>query len=121
MGSAVNPLVAPEYVAGSITISGGQIGVPQNLIDLVRAQLEPNAAGAGLFMQLQADAANTTSVFVGCPSKIAGALSATNYGYELTPVGIGYRNTSGGGVSAPIAALQVFSAAAATLHFEAWV
>ncbi|HYT08994.1 MAG TPA: hypothetical protein VEL77_15220 [Rugosimonospora sp.] len=120
MGSAYNPLQAPEYIAGTITVSGGQIGVPQNLLALAIAQLEPNTPGAGLYFNLQADSANTVSVKIGCPTKIAGALSDTNYGFELVPGGSSYRNSSGGGISAPIGPIQIFASAAATLHLELW-
>lgn len=116
--SSYNPLVSPEYIAGTITISGGQIGVVQNLLALIIAQLEPNCRGAGLFVNLQADPANTTDVLIGCATKLGGALSTTNFGFALTAGDQSYRNTSGGGISAPIGCLQILSAAAASVHVE---
>lgn len=118
MGLSYNPLNAPGYIAGTITISGGQIGVPQSLLSLIRAQLEANCPGTALMVQIMADAANAAAVFVGASSNIGGALSATNYGYALTGGGSSYKTSAGAGNSAPIADIQVFCAAAAILHVE---
>ena len=115
MGSTYNPLTAPSYIAGTLTISGAQIGVPQYLLALIQAQLEPNCPGAALLVTVCSD---TNSVLIGASSRIAGALSATNYGYALQAGGSSYRFTGGAGNSAPIADLQVFCATAATLHVE---
>ena len=112
MGSAYNPLVAPSYIAGTITLSGG---VVSNLLDLVKAQLEPNCPGAALMVTLTSD---TDNVYVGRYNQIAGALAATNYGYLLMSGGSAYKSSAGAGNSAPIADIQLLCAAGATLHIE---
>lgn len=118
MGSSYNPLVAPGYIAGTITITGAQISVPQSFLALIQAQLEANCPGAALYVNLYADSANTKSVKVGAPSGIGGALSDTNYGYALAAGGSAYKWSTGAGISAPIADLQLFCSAEATLHVE---
>jgi hypothetical protein len=115
MGSTYNPLMALGYTAGTILIAGVNIGVPVFLLDLIKAQLEPNCPGAALLVLISSD---TDNVYVGASSKLGGALSASNYGYLLTSGGSSYRSSAGAGNSAPIADLQLFCVGAATLHVE---
>ena len=114
MGSTYNPLNAPGYVAGTLTLSAGAV---TNLLDLIKAQLEPNCPGAAIMVNLTSD---TDLVYVGASSRIAGALSATNYGYLLASGGSVYKCSAGAGNSAPIANIQLLCAAGATLHVEVY-
>ena len=112
MGSTYNPLNAPSYIAGTLTLSAGTVAF---LIDLIKAQLEPNCPGAALMVNLTSD---TDAVYVGASNRIAGALSAANYGYKLDGGGSSYKCSTGAGNSAPIADIQLLCASQATLHVE---
>ena len=116
------PLFAAGYVAGTITISAQQAGVPQQLLALVQAQLDPNCPGAGQEVTLQTDSSG--ALYVGEQNK-AGALSTTNYGYVLDAAQTGlvagasrtYR-TSFPGAHSPVGDLSVLMTAAGTFHVE---
>ena len=118
MGAAATgyPLLPVGYVGGTITISAGQAGTPQNLLALIQAQLDPNCPGSGQEIQIQSDASGP--VYIG-RSNLAGALSATNYGYQL-PYAFTSRTYRSGfpGASSPVGDLWVFMAAAGTFHVE---
>ena len=90
------PLFTAPFVAGTITISGTAIGVPQNLLALIQAQLDPNCPGTGYEVIIQAD--NSGPVYVGAQSPIKGPLSTTNYGYLLAA---GSSGTSPGSSNTP--------------------
>lgn len=64
MGAAATgyPLIPSGYVAGTITISALQAGVPQQLLTLIQAQLDANCPGAGQEVTIQVDA---TALYVG--------------------------------------------------------
>lgn len=115
MSASANPLAAPAYTAGTITILAG---VVSNLLAVIQAQLEPNQSGGALGITLTADQGNGGTVYVGAASTLGGALTATNYGYSLSPTGSGYRNTPGAGFSAPVGQIQLYSPSNATLHVE---
>lgn len=115
MSTTANPLVAPAYTAGTITITGG---VVTNLLAAIQAQLEPNQSGAALGITLTADQSNAGIVYVGAASTLGGPLTSTNYGYSLNPTGSSYRNTPGAGFSAPVGQIQLLSPSNATLHVE---
>jgi len=118
MGAAATgiPLFPAGLVAGTITISGGQIGVPQQLLTLIQAQLDPNCPGAGYEVYIENDLAVGSTLYVGRESKNGGPLSATNYGRAFLP-GAGYTFRSGfPGSHSPVGDLQVFASAAATFH-----
>jgi hypothetical protein len=111
------PLFPAGYVAGTITIGAGQAGTPQQLLALIQAQLDPNCPGAGQEVTLQSD--STGALYIGRASSLAGALSATNFGYVL-PAGISSRTyrTSFPGSHSPVGDLQVFMASTGTFHVE---
>ena len=109
------PSVPSPYVAGRI---GVPAGTPVNLLGLIQAQLDPNCPGTAVELQIVADRANTVPVYVGAYSRLAGPLSASNWGSELL-AGDGrvYASTYPGS-SVPLGQLQVFAAAQAWLHVE---
>lgn len=115
-GSTFNPMNPPSYIAGTITISAGQAGTPQSLLTLIQNQLNPNCPGSGMEVNLQTD--DSGALFVGVANKI-GALSNTNYGYQLGAGGVSrtYR-TSFPGASSPVGSLQVLMNSAGTFHVE---
>lgn len=123
MGSSYNPLSAPAYIAGTISLSGGQVSTPLTVLSLVQAQLEANCPGACLSLLIQADNGNNSShtLKIGAPSTLGGALSDTNYGVELVataPGNIYYRSSAGSGISVDIGNLQVFISQAGKFHVE---
>jgi hypothetical protein len=117
-----SPLMPSGYVAGTITISAGQAGTPQQLLSLIQAQLDPNCPGAGHEIQLQADSSG--ALYIG-RANAAGPLSTTNYGYVLdkaqSPLVAGasriYR-TSFPGAHSPVGDLMVLMSATGTFHVE---
>lgn len=118
MGAAAtgSPLYPAGYVAGTITISPAQAGVPQQLLALVQAQLDPNCPGAGQEVQLQADASGT--LYIGEASPLGGALSTTNYGYLLTSGSSRIYRTTFPGRHSPVGDLQVLMTLSGTFHVE---
>jgi hypothetical protein len=110
-----NQAIPCAYIAGTINVTAGSV---QNLLTLIQAQLTPDCPGAAAEFQIQADTANTGTVEFGAASSIAGALSATNYGYSLAANAIRLYRSTYPGASSPIGDVQVFSAAAAILHVE---
>jgi hypothetical protein len=118
MGAAAagSPLFPAGYVAGTIEISAGQAGVPQQLLALIQAQLDPNCPGAGAEVTLQTDTSGV--LYVGRQSSLGGPLSTTNYGYALQPLGSRTYRTSFPGNHSPVGDLQVLMAAAGTFHVE---
>jgi hypothetical protein len=113
----MNPTIPPAYVAGAVNITAATV---QNLLALIQAQLAANCPGTAVELMLTADAANTAAISVGAASTIKGALSASNYGYQLPATGgvtRVYRSTYPGN-QAPVGEIQVFSTAAAVLHVE---
>lgn len=104
--------VPPAYVAGSIVCPPNQ---PTNLLALIQQQLQPNCPGSAHELVISAD----ESVLVGSASAIGGALTAANFAYELAPGGQPriYRSSFPGS-SCPLGDLQLFAAAAATVHVE---
>jgi len=119
MGAAATgtPLIPSGYVAGTITISAGQAGSPQNLFDLIRAQLDPNCVGVGREINIQNDFASGT-LYIGGPNPILGALSTSNYGYALVPGAARTYRSSFPGNAASVGDLQVLLAATGTFHVE---
>lgn len=115
MSASANPLVAPAYTAGTISISAGKVS---NLLAVIQAQLEPNQSGGALGITITADQANAGTVYVGAASTLGGPLSAVNYGYALNPTGQSYRNTPGAGFAAPVGQIQLLSPQSAILHVE---
>lgn len=122
MGAAAtaNPLLPSGMVAGTIAISSQQAGVPQSLLTLMQAQLDPNCPGAGQEVTIQAD--NSGAVYIGRPNQM-GALSTSNYGYllvagtsALIPGGAISFQTSFPGNNAPVGDLQVLMSASGTFH-----
>lgn len=118
-----SPLFPAGYVAGTITISAGQANVPQQLLALIQAQLDPNCPGAGQEVTLQTDTSG--ALFVG-EQNSAGPLSTTNYGYVLDKSQVAgylagasrtYRTTFPG-THSPVGDLMVLMAAAGTFHVE---
>lgn len=107
-----SPTVPAPYVGGSVVVPAGQ---PTSLLGLIQQQLQPNCPGSSAELVISADEA----IYVGSASALGGPLSATNYAYELTPGAAPriYRSSFPGN-STPLADLQVFAAAAATLHVE---
>jgi hypothetical protein len=109
------------YVAGTITISAGQAGVPQNLLALIQQQLEPNCPGAAQEVTIQATVSN---VYVGRYNAI-GPLSTANFGYVLQAAFSGsvagssrtYRSSFPGHGS-PVNDLQVVLTAAGSFQVE---
>ena len=116
MGAAATgfPLMPSGYVAGTITLSDS---LPHSLLALVQAQLDPNAAGAGYEVDLQTDASG--DLYVGRQSPLGGALSSTNYGYQL-PAGGASRTYRSGfpGAHSPVGDLQVLMVGGGTFHIE---
>jgi hypothetical protein len=111
------PLMPSGYVAGTITISAGQAGVPQQLLALIQAQLDANAAGAGYEVTLQTDSSG--ALYVGRQSTLGGALSSTNYGYQLPSGGSSRTYRSGfPGAHSPVGDLMVLMTATGTFHVE---
>ena len=119
-----SPLFPAGYVAGTITISAGQANVPQQLLALIQAQLDPNCPGAGQEVTLQTDTSG--ALYVGEQSPLGGALSTTNYGYVLDKSQVAgylagasrtYRTTFPG-THSPVGDLMVLMAAAGTFHVE---
>lgn len=124
MGAAAtgNPLFPAGYVAGTVTISAGQAGVPQQLLALIQAQIDPNCPGAGQEVTLQTD--NSGALYVGEPNKI-GPLSASNYGYCLDTAQSGFvagasrtYRTAFPGAHSPVGSLFVLMTGAGTFHVE---
>jgi hypothetical protein len=75
------PLLPTGFVAGTITISAGQAGTPQNLLTLVAAQLDANVSRTPYYIRIEADSSGV--VYIGAPSPLLGALATTNYGRLL--------------------------------------
>jgi hypothetical protein len=115
MGAAATgfPLMPSGYVAGTITLSDS---LPHSLLALVQAQLDQNAAGAGYEVNLQTDASG--ALYVGRFNAI-GALSSTNYGYQL-PAGGSSRTYRSGfpGAHSPVGDIQVLMVGGGTFHIE---
>jgi hypothetical protein len=111
-----SPTVPAAYVAGTITLPANTVA---NVLALIQAQLAPNCPGAGIEFQISADASNTAPVQAGARSQLGGAVSATNWAYQLAAGGAarGYR-AAYPGTYTPLGELQVFSTAAAILHVE---
>jgi len=118
MGAAATgfPLLPSGYVAGTITISSGQAGTPQQLLTLIQTQLDANCPGAGQEVTLQADG-NSGALYVG-RANLVGALSTSNYGYVLQPGNSRTYRSSFPGNSSPVGDLQVFMVAAGVFHVE---
>ena len=112
MGSVYNPLTAPSYIAGTITLAPG---VVTDLLTVIIAQLEPNCPGAALMVNIQSD---TDNVYIGRWNQLKGALSASNYGYKLDADGNSYRSSAGAGNSASVADIHLLCAGEAVLHVE---
>lgn len=108
----VTPSIPAPYTGGSIIVPAGS---PTNLLTLIQQQLQPNCPGSSHELVLSADEA----VFVGSASMIGGALSDTNYAFQLAAGGAPriYRSAFPGN-STPLADLQVFAAAEAVMHVE---
>lgn len=126
MGAAATgtPLLPSSYVAGTITISAGQAGTPQQLLALIQAQLDANCPGVAYILTIQADASNP--VYIGRQTPLGGALSTTNYGVLLdkaqSPLLAGANKvyqSAFPGSHAPIGDIQVLmSGAGNTFHVE---
>lgn len=115
MGAAATgfPLMPSGYVAGTITLSDS---LPHQLLTLIQSQLDPNAAGAGYEVDLQTDASG--ALYVG-RANTAGALSSTNYGYQLPAGGTSRTYRSGfPGAHSPVGDLQVLMVGGGTFHVE---
>lgn len=110
MGAAATglPLFPPAMVAGTITIAGGNISTPVQLLGLIQSQLDANCPGSARAVRIQA---GTVTLFVGRFSPTGGALSATNFGYQLTAGLSAIYGSSYPGSNAPLGDLQVFMAA----------
>ena len=119
MGAAATGfLFASTYVAGTITISAGQAGTPQNLLLLIQAQLDAQCPGAAQEVTIQTDASG--SLYVG-RYNLVGALSTTNYGYLLSSGSPGASRTyrsSFPGNNSPVGDLWVLMTGAGTFHVE---
>lgn len=117
MGAAATgvPLFPAGLVAGTITITGGQIGVPQQLLALIQAQLDANCPGAGQEVVIQNDIAGV-NLYIGRSSTIKGDMSTSNYGMLLTAGQTYTFRTSFPGSHSPVGDLQVFASASATFH-----
>lgn len=102
------------YVAGTITLSDSQ---PRQLLALIQTQLDANAPGAGYEVNLQTDASG--ALYVGRQSTLGGALSSTDYGYQLPAGGSSrtYRSAVTGAHS-PVGDLQVLMVGGGTFHVE---
>ena len=117
-----SPLFPAGYVAGTITISAGQANVPQQLLALIQAQLDPNCPGAGQEVTLQTDTSG--ALYVG-EQNSTGPLSTTNYGYVLDKGQTGFvagasrtYRTTFPGTHSPVGDLMVLMAASGTFHVE---
>jgi hypothetical protein len=108
--------VPVPYVAGTLTVPANTV---MNVLALIQAQLAPNCPGTAVEFQINADATNTGNVYVGAASQFGGAVSASNWAYQLTPGGEarGYRSTYPG-TNTPLGEIEVFSPAPAILHIE---
>lgn len=104
-----------SFVAGRLSLVSNQVA---SLLELVQSQLEPGCPGACVELALTADAMNGGSVYIGAPSRLAGSLSATNWGYELLPGDVRVYQSSFPGSSTPLGALQVLASGQAYLHVE---
>lgn len=113
-----SPLFPAGYVAGTITISAGQAGTPQQLLALIQAQLDANCPGAGYEVAVSNDINSNQTLYVGRQSALGGPLSATNYGYALTAGGARIYRSGYPGSHSPIGDLQVLFAAAGSFHVE---
>lgn len=113
-------MVVSPYVGGSITITANTVS---NLINLIQAQLDKNCPACPAELNLYADDANTTPIYGGALSPIGGALSAANYAWKISPLGLSNnRYTIGGypGSNVMLGRLFVLSTATAVLHVEVW-
>lgn len=88
--------------------------MPQQLLALIQAQLDPNCPGAARAFEIQAAAA---TIYIG-RQNLAGALSPSNYGYELVAGANKSYGSSFPGSNAPVGDLQVYMAAAGTFNVE---
>ena len=109
------PLYPSGMVAGTIAIGSAQANVPQSLLALIQAQLDPNCTGTGQEVNIQTD---TGSLYVGRPSPLGGALATTNYGYLLTAGSSRTYRSSFPGNNSPVGDLSVLMTAAGTFHVE---
>jgi hypothetical protein len=111
-----NPSIPVPYLAGTLSLTANAVA---NLLTLIQAQLATNCPGSVVELLISPDAANTGAVLVGAYSQIAGALSATNYGYSLAATSAPrlYQATYPGNTIS-LGDIQVLSAAAAKLHVE---
>jgi hypothetical protein len=107
-----SPLFPSALVSGTLTIADSN---PHLLLALIQAQLDPNCKGSGYEVTLSAD---SSTVYVGRPSPIAGALSTSNYGYALQPGQSRTYRSSFPGEHSPVGDLQVLISGGGTLHAE---
>lgn len=107
-------IAAPAYVAG-------RIGVPVglwNLLGLIRSSLELYCSGSCYELAITADADNSTSLYLGAMSPGGGALSATNFGYELEPGQVRHYYAAFPGATVPLGAIQIFATSLGYAHVE---
>lgn len=106
------PSIPASYVSGSVFVPAGDVW---SLLYLIQKQLSPNCPGSSVEFALSSD----DEVLVGGASTLGGPLSASNYGYKLTPDGPPrvYRASYPGG-NTPVGELQVLAAAGGYLHVE---
>jgi|SRR5215472_4008597 len=111
-----NPSIPVPYLAGTLNLTAGAVA---NLLTLIQAQLATNCPGSVIELLISPDAANSGGVEIGAYSQIAGALSATNFGYTLAATSPPrLYQASYPGMTISLGDIQVFAAAAAKLHVE---
>lgn len=97
------PSTPVGYVAGIVFLP---VNVVRNLLELIQQQIEPDCPGAATEMQLIGGGPSGAIILIGAASRLRGPLSASNFGYQLTPgVARLYRSTYPGN-SVPIGQIQ---------------
>lgn len=107
------PLVPIGFIAGTITTTSS----PQNVLDLIVAQLDANVDRGARNLLIQAGSA---ACFLGGPSTTGGAMSSTNYGLTLAAGTWQLFTSNFPGSNTPIGSMQVLTASAGSVHVMVW-
>lgn len=111
--ASVNFQAASPYVAGSLTLAPN---VVVGLLDLIRDKLDSLCPGGVREMRLFVRSGG--NVYVGAFSKIAGPLSANNFGYSLSAGDHRVYQSSYPGSNVPLGHIQLLADSSSVLNVE---